>query len=98
MGQELPRDNITAIVFDPEDPDVVYVGTQHAGVYKTIDRGQSWLPAQLGLGRASVTSLLIDPQDPQVLFALTDSGGYQTMDGGQNWQSFYPPPADLARV
>jgi photosystem II stability/assembly factor-like uncharacterized protein len=90
MGQELPRDNVTAIVFDPEDPDVVYVGTQNAGIYKTIDRGQSWMPTQHGLGRASVISLLIDPQDPQVLYAVTGSGGFQTVDGGQNWRSFNP--------
>jgi photosystem II stability/assembly factor-like uncharacterized protein len=91
IGLELPRDVITAIVFDPRDPDVVYVGTQHAGIYKTIDGGQSWQPAHRGLGTASVESLLIDAQQPNVLYAITNAGVHQTVDGGQNWQSFESP-------
>ncbi len=60
-GQFLPRDQITTIVGDPEDPGVVYIGTQYSGVYKSIDGGLSWQPSHEGLDRAYITSLIIDP-------------------------------------
>jgi len=86
FGQDLPRDKITAIVSNPVDVDVLYVGTENAGIYKSIDGGFSWQPAQNGLGRARIDSLIIDPADHQVLYASTNMGGiYKTINGGANW-------------
>jgi photosystem II stability/assembly factor-like uncharacterized protein len=86
IGQEFPRDSINVIVFDPKDPDVIYVGTQNAGVYKSIDGGLSWQPAHEGLGGAWVSSLVIDHQDPQTLYAgIALAGIYKTTDRGDNW-------------
>ena len=88
IGQEFPRDTITVIAFDPKDPDVIYVGTQNAGIYKSIYGGLSWQPAHKGLGAARVHSLVIDSQDPQTLYAGIALGGvYKTTDGGNNWYS-----------
>jgi len=86
-GGMFTRDQVTVIVVDPNDSDVVYVGTQNAGVYKSIDGGRSWKPAHRGLGRASIHSLAIDPQNPNLLYAGTlPAGLYRTTDGGQIWQ------------
>ncbi len=46
IGQEFTRDTLTALVIDPEDPDILYVDTQHAGIYKSINGGISWGPVQ----------------------------------------------------
>ena len=87
IGQEFPRDNITAIVVNPKDPDVLYVGTDNAGIYKSVDGGLSWRPAHDGLGTASVYSLVIDPTDPNILYAGLILGGvYKTLDGGDHWR------------
>jgi len=86
MGEKLARDNITAIVIDPTDPDILYVGTQHAGIYKSINGGSSWQPVQLGLARAWIHSIVIDPVDPRTLYTSVSTGGvYKTTDGGENW-------------
>jgi len=86
LGQEFPRDTITAIVFDPRDAEVIYVGTRDAGIYKSIDGGLSWQPKQNGLGRAVVYSLIIDKREPNILYAGTRLGGvYRTRDGGETW-------------
>jgi photosystem II stability/assembly factor-like uncharacterized protein len=84
-GQLFQRDRITAIAIDPNDPGVIYVGTQHAGIYKSIDGGLSWYPTHHGLANARVTSLLINPQNPQVLYVGTLEGIYKTEDGAENW-------------
>ena len=87
-GQFFSRDTITAIALDPTDAGVMYVGTQNAGIYKTLNGGISWQPMQNGLGRAAIDSLVIDPKDTRTLYAGVLLGGlYKTTDGGQNWKS-----------
>ncbi len=87
-GQFLPRDPITAIVIDPNDPGVMYIATQDAGIYKSIDAGVSWQPVHNGLGRASVSTLVMDPRNSKILYAGTKLGGiYKTNDGGLDWQA-----------
>jgi photosystem II stability/assembly factor-like uncharacterized protein len=75
-------------VIDPDDPDVLYVGTKNAGIYKSIDGGTSWQPKHLGLGRAWILSLVIDPEDTRILYAGVSSGGvFRTSDGGESWSA-----------
>jgi photosystem II stability/assembly factor-like uncharacterized protein len=87
-GKEIARDTITAIAIDPQNPDVLYVGTQHAGVYKSIDGGQSWQPASKGLKAASITSLVIDQVNSSILYAgVTYMGIFKSSDGGETWEN-----------
>ncbi len=86
MLQELPRDKITAIAVNPKDPDVIYIGTENAGIFKSIDSGISWQPADMGLANASITSLAINPSDPNKLYAGIRTGDvYKTTNGGASW-------------
>jgi len=88
LGQQFSRDAITALVVDPTDSDVLYVGTKHAGIYKSIDGGLSWRPAHGGLETASIASLVMDPANTRTLYAGTLLGGvYTTSDGGDHWNS-----------
>ena len=88
IGQEWPRALVTTIVYDPVDPDVVYVGTRDAGIYKSIDGGLSWQPAHEGLGDAWVSSLVVDPRDAATLYAgVAQGGAYRTNDGGLHWSA-----------
>jgi tetratricopeptide (TPR) repeat protein/photosystem II stability/assembly factor-like uncharacterized protein len=85
-GQFLPRDMVTAIVIDPNDPGIMYAGTEDAGIYKSIDGGISWQPAQKGLERANVSTLIIDPKIPSTLYAGVVLGGiYKSVDGAASW-------------
>jgi photosystem II stability/assembly factor-like uncharacterized protein len=85
QGLSFTRENVGGIVFDPQDPDVMY-----AGIYKSIDGGITWGPSHRGLGRAMVISLAMDPYDSRVLYAGTMfSGPYRTTDGGNSWHPIH---------
>jgi len=88
-GQEFSRDTITSIVVDPKDRDIIYLGMENAGIYKSIDGGLSWSPVQQGLTNAQIRSMVIDPQDPQILLAGTLGGVFKTLDGGKSWQRIH---------
>ncbi|MGA2734220.1 MAG: hypothetical protein ABSG35_16720 [Syntrophobacteraceae bacterium] len=87
----------TNLVLDQASDEVVYVGTNGYGVFKTTDGGKAWQPVNRGITSPFVkgpNAILIDPRNSQVLFASTLQGGvYKTTDGGDNWtpvSTLYP--------
>ncbi len=75
------------LVFDPSQPNTVYVGSEGTGVYKSTDSGDTWTAANKGMLDYKISSLAIDPTNTQVLYAGSDRGElFRTQDGGQNWE------------
>ncbi len=98
--QELGPFNIggraRAMVFDPRNADVMYVGAAAGGVYKTTDGGQSWKPMGDMLPNMAVNALAIDPKNGDVLYAGTGEGYnnidavrgngiFKSTNGGESW-------------
>jgi photosystem II stability/assembly factor-like uncharacterized protein len=73
-------------VFDPSDADVIYLGGDVAGLYKSVDRGGTWRFINRGLHEYGVYSLAIAGSDPRVLYAMTPNGIARTADGGGKWE------------
>lgn len=77
---------IRAIATHPEDPDIVFVGTQ-AGVYRSPDRGERWERLDIADHGLPVWSLMFDPRDSQVMYAGYENCEiYRSDDGGEHWQ------------
>ena len=80
-----PMPMTRAIAIHPENPDVVYAGTQR-GVYRSTDRGDHWERMDLPEGRI-VWSLKFHPHNPQVMFLGAEgSEVYRSENGGESWQ------------
>ena len=68
---------ISAIVIDPENPDIVYASSLgHAfapdanrGVFKSADGGRSWKKILFIDDKTGAIDLVMDPRHPQVLYA-----------------------------
>jgi hypothetical protein len=97
--------DVVAIVIDPSNSDTLYMGSiggmtndsllniTVGGVFKSTDRGGSWILASNGLPNTpAISSLVIDPSSPNILYAganlgINSNGGgvYKSSDGGESW-------------
>ncbi len=82
-----------------DEPDVLYAGVQPAALFKSTDRGQSWVLNESlydhpqrgkwnpGAGGLCLHSIVLDPRDHNRMYiAVSAAGVYRTDDGGQSWQ------------
>jgi photosystem II stability/assembly factor-like uncharacterized protein len=74
-------------VFDPSNADVIYMGGDVVGLYKTTDRGANWRFINRGLHEYGVYSLAVSKSDPKVLYAMTPNGMARSANGGEDWQA-----------
>ena len=76
----------TAVLVDPDNNSVLYLGTYGAGVYKSTDQGSTWSQQNSGLGSTYIQSLAIDPQNSQTVWAGTYGKGiYKSINSGGSW-------------
>jgi hypothetical protein len=77
--------SVTAVLIDPANPAVVYAGTYLAGVFKSIDGGGTWQPANRGLHDFSVSGLAADPHHPGTLYVTTNITLAVSHDAAATW-------------
>ena len=77
--------NVYTIDQSVSNPDVVYVGTESGGVFKSIDKGEQWQMVSQNSNIRSVSSIKVDPTDDQVVYVGDGGAIYQTLDGGESW-------------
>ena len=92
-----------AMVINPNNQAIVYVGGNGTGIQKTTDCGSTWSHVNTGLGqemdKGLQGSMVIDPVDPNILYAdarYGPNGLWKTTDGGVNWRNLYTD--DIAKV
>ena len=89
-----PKTNLSSTLYSPllcmsfalSNPNIAYLGTSGAGVYKSSNGAASWSPA--GLTGLSIWSLAVDPINPNLVYAAVDApGGVKVShDGGATWE------------
>src|SRR6266545_5289965 len=84
--------SVSGLWLNPADPDVLYVGVYGGGVFKSVDRGETW--TRLMVGQLPwVGSLVLDERHPDTLYvSIGGDGTYKTADGGNTWTPFSLPP------
>ncbi len=80
------------IVFDPSDPQTIYLSSPSFGVLKSTDAGAHWTLVNQGLpiagsGYAAISYLAIDPFHPKTLIAGLGSKAYRSDDGALSWRA-----------
>ncbi len=85
---------MTQIAIDPQNENIVYVGTDLAGIFKSTDGGQSFVYKTIGLSNLVVQQIVIDRVSPNILYVGTEGGIYKSTDYGETWvlkRNGFPP-------
>jgi photosystem II stability/assembly factor-like uncharacterized protein len=89
---------VLTIAVSPTDENIAYAGSANGGIWKTLNKGRTWMPLTDNAMSLAVGAIAVDPQDPQILFAGTGEyaegvGSYygaglmRSMDGGKTWKN-----------
>jgi photosystem II stability/assembly factor-like uncharacterized protein len=93
VGGELTSISVSAVDVHV-DSQTIYVGTGSDGVYKSLDRGKTWIQASNLLpidpntdDYYEIFGITIDPTDANTVYALSGDSWYlcRTTDGGGSW-------------
>ena len=103
VGSGLPTTwfAVASFAIDPQSAGTVYAvmydewddpPDHDAGIYKSSDRGASWVAVNVGLptepyGSPDVSALTIDPKNPATLYAGTYKGVFKSTNGGASWSA-----------
>lgn len=96
FGGGFDHPGIHSIVVDPRDTNHYYVGISCAGVFETVDNGQSWIVRNQGLRADFLPDphaevghdphlLLACPTHPDVLWQQNHCGIFRSTDGAKTW-------------
>lgn len=88
----LPPLNCASVCIDFTNNNIIYLGTgdpnyyySSYGVYKSIDGGATWNPANTTIGTRMALELLMKPDDHNTIIAATNDGIFKTTDGAATW-------------
>jgi len=83
------------IVVDPVTPEILYAETHHQGMFKSYNRGRSWVSSSHGIapqkrtphyGAVLISGSAFDPNNPAVIYAGSDYSNWKTINAGATWQ------------
>ncbi|MBC7776300.1 MAG: T9SS type A sorting domain-containing protein [Phycisphaerae bacterium] len=88
---------INCIAVHPSNPNIIYLGYSHGGVWKTEDGGQHWKPVFDDHDFLAIGHIAFDPAHPSVVYVGTGDpnisiypfigdGVWRSADGGETWE------------
>lgn len=87
-----------AVVGEPGNPDVSYIGAASGGIWKTEDAGVNWKPVFDKMDDSAIGALAVSPSHPKQVWAGTGetflirpfhavgNGVYKSHDAGKTWK------------
>ena len=93
LTDDLPSLGVSAILIDPNDPSIIYIGTGDRdasdavglGVFKSTDNGLSWTQMTSGMGDVTVGEMRFHPDSANIIIAAAMGGVYRTSDSANTW-------------
>lgn len=90
--------NIQRMAASRSNPNVLYCGSETGMIFRSIDKGESWLPCNGGEWMAGeITFVDISSTNPNRVIAGGGGVCWLTNDGGETWQNITPQKSTYAR-
>jgi photosystem II stability/assembly factor-like uncharacterized protein len=97
IGPSLTTGRIADLEVDPNDPSTWYLAAGSGGLWKTVNRGNTWTPIFDDHPAYSLAAVVVDPRDSDVVWLGTGEnantrsasygdGVYKSTDGGESWE------------
>jgi photosystem II stability/assembly factor-like uncharacterized protein len=97
IGPSLTTGRISDLEVDPHDPSTWYLAAGSGGLWKTVNRGNTWTPIFDDYPAYSLGAVVVDPRDSNVVWLGTGEnantrsasygdGVYKSTDGGESWE------------
>ena len=90
--EQLPTTQCSAVCVDYTNDNILYLSTgdqnyydDDYGIWKSIDGGNTWNPANTDIGNRMAIDIIMDPTDHNTLIAATDDGIWKTTNAGSTW-------------
>ncbi|MCR5078255.1 MAG: hypothetical protein K6A82_09495 [Prevotella sp.] len=84
-----PKDSqacVYRLAVSPQNPDILYCGTEMGVVFKTTDKGKNWKPCNaLHNFGGPIFALQADPNNANIVYAGGGQNLWKSIDGGQSW-------------
>ncbi len=88
MGLEVRH--IRTIAQHPQNPQVLFVGSEDNGLYCSTDRGRHWQKCDTGVLHQTFYTIAFNPVHPDTLYAAGfQTGVYKSVDGGKIWRQYF---------
>jgi len=88
LNTGLGEANILALAIDPQDPDVLYAGSQWTGAFITTTGGTAWNPINTGLYNQEVRDVYVPPLEPGTVYVTTaKTAVFRSTNRGTSWTS-----------
>ena len=70
-GRKRGVGRINNVTFDPNNDDILWVGSPSGGLWKSIDGGQNWTSNTDLLPNLGVSDIAIDPSNTNIMYIIT---------------------------
>ncbi|HEY9648560.1 MAG TPA: YCF48-related protein [Chroococcidiopsis sp.] len=82
---------LSSLAVAPSDRNVLYTSAEKAGIYQSLDGGDTWKRVNGSLENLDIKWLQVSPTDANLVFAqIGEKTLYKTQDGGQSWKLVNP--------
>ncbi len=87
VSAKLALDETRFILYDPRQPQTLFVGLDSSGIFRSDDGGIQWQPlgSDTFPARARLQTLALNPNNASLIYASTDRGMYRSENGGTTW-------------
>lgn len=85
--------------YDPNNPNIIYIGPANGGVWKSTDNGITWTPLTDNEVSMAMGSIVVDPANSNIVYAGTGEATYsgasyygrgllKSTNGGSSWVNY----------